>query len=80
MLIEDKFGGGSIRTNSSVYAMPRQVVKGDRLTAAGADRAPAARRIYAKIRTNKIGYLSADWRKESSSPRVPNRISSRILL
>ena len=24
MMIEDKFGGGAIRTNSSVYAMPRR--------------------------------------------------------
>lgn len=32
MMIQEKFGGGAIPTNSSVYAMPRQVAKGDLLT------------------------------------------------
>src|SRR3982751_4017084 len=31
MMIQEKFGGGAIRTNSSVYALPRQVAVGDQL-------------------------------------------------
>ncbi len=32
MMIQEKFGEGGIRTNSSVYARPRQIAKGDRIT------------------------------------------------
>jgi len=54
MLIEDKFGGGSIRTNSSVYAMPRQVVKGDELKESELI-ARLQRAGYTEDAQNKIG-------------------------
>ena len=55
MMIEDKFGGGAIRTNSSVYAMPRQVVVGDTSDRKRIDRASSARRLHRRS-INKVGY------------------------
>jgi penicillin-binding protein 1B len=55
MLIEDKFGGGVIRTNSSVYAMPRQVVKGDKLTEQDLV-ARLQRAGYTEDANNKVGH------------------------
>jgi penicillin-binding protein 1B len=55
MLIEDKFGGGTIRTNSSVYAMPREVVRGDHLTSQELI-ARLQRAGYTQDSTNKVGY------------------------
>jgi penicillin-binding protein 1B len=55
MLIEDKFGGGSIRTNSSVYALPRQVVAGDKLPEAELI-ARLQRAGYTEDASNKLGY------------------------
>ena len=55
MMIEDKFGGGAIRTNSSVYAMPRQVVVGDSLTEAELI-ARLQRAGYTEDQSNKVGY------------------------
>jgi penicillin-binding protein 1B len=58
MLIEDKFGGGSIRTNSSVYAMPREVVKGDHLPSQELV-ARLQRAGYTEDTSNKVGYYKA---------------------
>lgn len=55
MMIEEKFGGGTIRTNSSVYAMPRQVVQGDALNEAELI-ARLQRAGYTEDSTNKIGH------------------------
>ena len=55
MMIEDKFGGGSIRTNSSVYAIPRQIVKGDQLNEAELI-ARLQRPVTRRIPSNKVGY------------------------
>src|SRR4051794_21744196 len=55
MMIEDKFGGGAIRTNSSVYAMPRQVVVGDTLTEAELI-ARLQRAGYTEDQANRVGY------------------------
>ena len=55
LMIEDKFGGGTIRTNSSVYAMPRQLLKGDRLT--GQELIARLQRAgYSEDPSNKIGF------------------------
>src|SRR5688572_7682180 len=55
MIIDDKFGDGGIRTNSSVYAMPRQIAKGDKLTT---DEllARLQRGGYTEDASNKVGY------------------------
>src|SRR4051794_14335704 len=55
MMIEDKFGGGAIRTSSSVYAMPRQIFKGDRLSEAELI-ARLQRAGYTEDSKNKVGY------------------------
>ena len=55
MMIEDKFGDGAIRTNSSVYAMPRQVVVGDTLTEAELI-ARLQRAGYTEDQANRVGY------------------------
>lgn len=55
MMIEDKFGGGGIRTNSSVYATPRQIFKGDRLSEAELI-ARLQRAGYTEDTKNKVGY------------------------
>src|ERR1044071_2594887 len=55
MLIQDKFGGGAIRTNSSVYALPRQVVAGDKLPEAELI-ARLQRAGYTEDAANKLGY------------------------
>jgi len=55
MMIENKFGGGWIRTNSSVYAMPRQLLKGDRLSRQELI-ARLQRAGYSEDPNNKIGF------------------------
>ena len=55
LMIEDKFGGGAIRTNSSVYAIPRQIVPGDQLTEAELI-ARLQRSGYTEDPSNKVGY------------------------
>ncbi|HYP09554.1 MAG TPA: PBP1A family penicillin-binding protein [Bryobacteraceae bacterium] len=55
MLIQEKFGGGSIRTNSSVYALPRQVAVGDTLAEAELI-ARLQRAGYTEDQNNKLGY------------------------
>lgn len=54
-MIEEKFGGGTIRTNSSVYAMPRKMVVGDSLTEAELI-ARLQRAGYTEDQSNRIGY------------------------
>jgi penicillin-binding protein 1B len=55
MLIQDKFGGGAIRTNSSVYAMPRQIAVGDELSEAELI-SRLQRAGYTEDQKNKVGY------------------------
>ena len=57
MMIEDKFGGGAIRTNSSVYAMPQADLQRRSSLRSGIDRATPARRLYRGTK-NKVGYYT----------------------
>jgi penicillin-binding protein 1B len=55
MMIEDKFGEGGIRTNSSVYAMPRQITPGVKLTEQELI-ARLQRGGYTEESSNKVGF------------------------
>ena len=55
MMIQEKFGGGGIRTNSSVYALPRQVAVGDPLPEAELI-ARLQRAGYTEDPSNKFGH------------------------
>src|SRR5688572_18611360 len=54
-LIEDKLGGGGIRTNSSVYASPRLVSVGDTFTEADII-GRLQKAGYTESTDNKVGY------------------------
>ena len=57
MMIQEKFAGGGIRTNSSVYALPRQLAVGDQLPEAELI-SRLQRAGYTEDQSNKIGHYA----------------------